>query len=95
MDENGSQQHMVLFGGGAKSPLWCQIIADITGRTIHVPKTEEAAGAGAAILAANACGVTLSGLPISKTYEPSSRRLAYEEKYLNYRKIEKKLWQEG
>lgn len=95
MDENGSQQHMVLFGGGAKSPLWCQIIADITGRTIHVPETEEAAGAGAAILAANACGVTLSGLPISKTYEPSSHRLAYEEKYLNYRKIEKKLWQEG
>ena len=62
--------------------------------TIHVPKTPEAAGAGAAMLAARAAGDTLAPLEIKHTYTPSERKDAYEEKYRMFRSIEKKLWAE-
>lgn len=87
---------LVLFGGGARSPLWCQIISDVTGMEIVVPETEEAAGAGAAILAGLAVGdFTRSKLP-TLTYkrfcQPGSRQAEYEKKYGRYRDIEYKLW---
>ena len=40
-----------LGGGGARSPLWAQIQADIYGRDVEIPKAEEGAAYGAAILA--------------------------------------------
>ena len=46
-----------LSGGGAKSPLWCRILADILQLELQIPKTEQGPGLGAAILAAVACGV--------------------------------------
>ncbi len=45
-----------LCGGGAKSPLWRQIIADVTGLETDVPKTERGAAFGAATLAMTGCG---------------------------------------
>lgn len=84
---------LVLFGGGAKSELWCGIIADATGMNIRVPKTHEAAGAGAAILAANGAGDRLSPLEAGREYAPSQMINPYEEKYKKYREIEKKLWE--
>jgi sugar (pentulose or hexulose) kinase len=47
----------IAVGGGAQSPLWCQIIADITGRRVFRPDTTEATALGAAILAAAAVGL--------------------------------------
>ena len=38
-------------GGGAKSPTWCQMQADITGLSVNVPKEQEAACLGAAMIA--------------------------------------------
>lgn len=46
----------VASGGGASSELWCQIIADVTGKTIYRAETSETASLGAAILAASAAG---------------------------------------
>ena len=86
---------LILFGGGAKSDLWCQIIADVTGMNINVTKTPEAAGAGAAILASRAVGENISALAIGKTYAPSSLRRAYDEKYEKYKAVETKLWAKG
>jgi xylulokinase len=40
-----------LAGGGAKSTLWRQIVANVTGLPVRVPKEEEAAALGAAIQA--------------------------------------------
>ena len=40
--------HIIATGGGAKSPVWCQLQADITG----LPREKEAACLGAAIVAA-------------------------------------------
>jgi xylulokinase len=92
MESYGEVDTLVLFGGGAKSPLWCQIIADVTGMEIHVPVTTEAAGAGAAMLAAKAVGDTVSPLAVGVIYRPSARKNAYFEKYKQYRAVETKLW---
>ncbi len=40
-----------LTGGGAKSALWREIAANVTGLPVHVPKEEEAAALGAAFQA--------------------------------------------
>ena len=43
---------IIATGGGAKSPIWCQMQADITGLPVAVPKEKEAACLGAAMIAA-------------------------------------------
>ena len=95
MDAYGNVHTLILFGGGAKSDLWCQIIADVTGMKINVTKTPEAAGAGAAMLASRATGENIDSLEIGKTYMPSSLKDAYDEKYRKYKAIEEKLWSKG
>jgi xylulokinase len=46
-----------LAGGGAKSPLWRSILANILDLELTVPETEQGPGLGGAILAAVGCGV--------------------------------------
>ena len=46
----------VAIGGGAASDLWCQILADCTGRAVHRSATVEASSLGAAIAAAKGAG---------------------------------------
>lgn len=46
----------ILMGGGSRSPLWCQIIADMTGKRVTRSHTAEATNLGAGILAAAAVG---------------------------------------
>ncbi len=46
----------IAVGGGARSDLWCQIIADVTGKPVHRARSAEAAALGAGILAASAAG---------------------------------------
>ena len=46
-----------IMGGGAMSPLWCQIKADMTGKTLNTLKNRETACLGSAILAGVGCGV--------------------------------------
>ncbi|MGV0877833.1 FGGY-family carbohydrate kinase [Martelella sp. FLE1502] len=48
---------IVLTGGGAQSPLWCQMIADVTERELFVPDGTQFGARGAALLAATATGV--------------------------------------
>lgn len=91
MEAYGNMAWLVLFGGGAKSQLWCQIISNATGLKIMVPSTAEAAGAGAAILAARATGNRIKALTCTKVYVPEDCEI-YEDKYKRYRNIENKLW---
>lgn len=44
-------REMRVMGGGARSALWNQIKADVTGLTVSVPQTSETTALGAAILA--------------------------------------------
>jgi xylulokinase len=46
----------VAVGGGARSDLLCQIIADVTGKPVYRTRTHEATALGAGILAAYAAG---------------------------------------
>lgn len=47
----------VVVGGGARSPLWCQVIADVTGKPVVRAETNEAAALEAGILAAAGVGL--------------------------------------
>ncbi|MFN2235451.1 MAG: FGGY-family carbohydrate kinase [Anaerolineales bacterium] len=47
----------VVGGGGAKSNLWCQIIADIIGRPVYRTIEQEVSSLGVGILAASATGI--------------------------------------
>ena len=47
---------LVSVGGGSKSPLWCQIKADVTGVPVITTDIQEATASGAALLAGQAMG---------------------------------------
>jgi len=46
-----------MLGGGSRSPLWCQIIADALGRTVKLVREQESTALGAGIHAAAAAGL--------------------------------------
>ncbi|MDQ7796803.1 MAG: xylulokinase [Spirochaetia bacterium] len=93
-------QEIRLAGGGAKSRLWRQIAANVTGLPVHVPEEEEAAAFGAAIQAlwcfeqASERGKGIEelvdehvALRDGSTVEPEPESVArYEEAYANYSK---------
>lgn len=82
-------------GGGAKSPLWLQIKADIFGKSITSVKTDEAGAAGCAMHAAVGMGVYKdlkeaadSFVKTGETYIPSDKyKEIYAEKYDKYVKV--------
>jgi xylulokinase len=83
------------IGGGAKSALWLQLKADVTGIPVAAPEVTEAAGMGAAILAGVAAGVFTdaasainSHLKIKKIYAPNPGiKTHYNERYELYKKF--------
>ena len=50
-------EHLIALGGGSRSPLWCQIIADVMRRPVSVVQEAESTCLGAGMLAAAACGM--------------------------------------
>ena len=92
--ERGTKLTEILAtGGGAKSPVWCQIQADVTGLPISVPREKDAACLGAAMIAAVADGrfdsyesAASACVGIERRYEPrGSAHL--EEKYRRFRQL--------
>ena len=83
-------EHIIATGGGAKSPVWCQLQADITGLPVIVPEETEAACLGASIIAAVADGqyenydaAARQGIAIRHRYTPNvSQQL--ERKYRQF-----------
>jgi xylulokinase len=45
---------IIVLGGGSRSPLWCQIIANVLGRTLRLSREQEGTALGAGIHAAAA-----------------------------------------
>ena len=82
--------HIIATGGGAKSPVWCQLQADITGLPVIVPEETEAACLGASIIAAvtdgqyeNYDAAARQGIAIRHRYTPNvSQQL--ERKYRQF-----------
>ena len=84
-----------LVGGGAKSPLWRQIIANVLGIPLDILKTEEGPSLGGAMLAAVACheydsveDATKALVEVVDTVEPDAELTGkYDEQYKKYKQI--------
>ena len=81
---------IVATGGGAKSPVWCKLQADITGLPVHIPAEKEAACLGAAMIAAVSGGkfadladAAKSCVAFAHTYEPEKQEML-EQKYRRF-----------
>ena len=84
-----------LCGGGARSPLWRRIIANVLNITLDIPQTEEGPGYGGAMLAMVGCGEYASVkdcaeklVRVKETVEPDPALAArYEERYQLFKSI--------
>ena len=84
-----------ICGGGAKSPLWKQIIANVMNIKVDVLEVEEGPSLGGAMLAAVGCGVypdvETAGKKLAKvvdTVEPTPELAAkYEERYQKFKEL--------
>ncbi len=77
-------------GGGAKSKLWMKILANVLNIELHIPKTEEGPGYGAAQLAKKAYdpSYTFSEVEIKDIVKPDTELAQlYQEKYDKFREI--------
>ncbi len=96
----GNVQEVRSMGGGAKSPLWNQIKADVTGLPIVTLECKETASLGIAILSTVALGVHDSIESAVKvmvkpqcSYKPEKNAShVYENAYTKYLLIEKKFF---
>lgn len=97
LDELGlGADEIRVVGGGARSPFWLQMKADVTGRPVRVLATPETTAVGAAMLAGvgaetfrdlDEAVASLASLePL--TYEPDpGARNAYDDAYGRYRRL--------
>lgn len=86
-----------LVGGGTRSALWRQIIADVTGLTIEVP-AEGDASFGAALIAGIGAGVfsdtddAARVIRVAETLTPNARATAtYDEGFVRFREAKEAL----
>jgi xylulokinase len=84
-----------ICGGGSKSPVWREILANVLGIPLRMMKTEQGPGYGAAMLAMVSSGAfpdvktaatSLTG--IAQTISPDAELTAlYNERYAKFRQI--------
>lgn len=88
-------QKTKLCGGGAKSPVWRKILANILNLEVEMLETEEGPALGGAILAAVACGeyatveaAAKSIVKVKETILPNAElTAAYQKKYQVFRNL--------
>jgi xylulokinase len=84
-----------LCGGGAKSKLWRQIIADVFNLPVHIPETEQGPAYGGAILAMVGSGAyqsvqeaTAQIVRTQEVIQPNPQQVAfYNKKYNFFKKL--------
>ncbi|MCR5324319.1 MAG: xylulokinase [Lachnospiraceae bacterium] len=84
-----------ICGGGAKSPLWKKIVANVLGIKVDTIESEEGPALGGAMLAAVACGEYASVeeaaakiVKVTGTIEPEAELTAkYEARYQTFKQI--------
>jgi autoinducer 2 (AI-2) kinase len=91
---SGVQIEEIVFAGGAsKGFLWPQILADVTGYRVKIPKVNEATALGAAMAAGVGCGVYTDMVNAAKalvvwdkSYEPNAEnKKVYDEIKIKWR----------
>lgn len=94
LEETGLKELKVI-GGGSRSRIWMQILADVMGMPIAQLGGEGGAGYGMALLASYACGeigtieqISDYAVRVKERFYPRERqRLQYEKIYEKYQKI--------
>lgn len=84
-----------ICGGGAKSPLWCKIMANVLNLQVDLLEVEEGPALGGAMLAAVGCGVyhtveeaARTIVRVCDTISPEPQLVeAYEKHYATFRQI--------
>ncbi len=84
-----------ICGGGAKSPLWKKIIANVLNLKLDIIESEQGPALGAAMLAAVACGeyssveeIASKIVKVVETIEPEAELVAkYEKQYQKFKEI--------
>ena len=84
-----------LVGGAAKSPMWCQLLADVFERPIELLQTSETGCLGAALYAGTAVGLypdiaaaAEQAVTVTSTFEPDgSAAPAYEQAFRRYQTV--------
>jgi xylulokinase len=81
-------------GGGARSPIWRQILADVLNAEVVTVNTTEGAAYGAALLAGTGSGAFRSveeacdaTIQITGSVKPSDNQKSYENSYALYRNL--------
>ena len=90
-----SEIHQVrVSGGGARSPLWRQILADVLGAELVTVNTTEGAAHGAAVLAATGAGfypdvpsACAAIIKLTGSTVPSPASATYQKLYPLYREL--------
>ena len=85
----------MICGGGAKSPLWKRIMANVLGAELRCPASEQGPGMGGAMLAMVTCGAYESVqkacdaiVEVAEIVKPEPELTAlYEKRYQQFRKI--------
>ena len=88
-------ERSMVCGGGAKSPLWRKIFANVLNLPLDIPQTEEGPGYGGAMLAMVGCGLYGSVkdcadalVTVRETVQPDPEIAArYEKQYQRFRDI--------
>ncbi len=92
---NITTEQMILAGGGARSALWCQIMADVVGMDVATTNIDDPASIGAGIIAAvgtkmfssfeEACGKFIA---FERSYHPQRENVErYEVLFSQYRHL--------
>jgi len=87
-------EEIVFAGGASKGTLWSQILADVTGYRVKIPKVTEATALGAAMAAGVGCGVYKNLVEAAgalvvwdKIYEPNlDNKKIYDEIKIKFQK---------
>jgi xylulokinase len=87
------QEQITLIGGGAKSRVWNQILADITGKALVEAKNAAGAAVGAALLAGLGVGLFTSIQPPLELGEPALHDPAHQAVYARSYALFKELYQ--
>jgi sugar (pentulose or hexulose) kinase len=91
----GETPEVIVTGGGARSPFWCQMFADCTGRRMLIPEGTEFGAKGDAILAGIGIGIyrdlkaaTQRTFRLARVHEPDPVNTErYAKLYELYRRI--------
>lgn len=93
--KEGGEFEVIMGGGAANSREWAQILSDVTGYTVKIPKVNEIGALGAAILASLASGLyvdhkeaTEKMVKMEEEFKPDSKiHVEYDEIFDVYKKL--------